>query len=367
MSKSAKRKLFIVRRESNGIGGAEKVSHRFKESFSAFYDTELIYAGKVIEGVKIRGTRGPSWFRCLRFSLSTRAFLKINRKALVLSMERGVSGEIYRAGDGVLKAWKEIKYKNSLRWIFNPLYWFLPTLESWSIKGSNHIVANSKMVSNEIKKHYSVKKDGISIIENGFDDKVFFPLSYTERQKLKVQLKLKPDTINLLFSGSGWGRKGLSAAISLSALILHKFPNSHFWVAGKGSPKKYTKLIEKNKLTGRVTFLGSVKNISRWYQVCELMILPTLYDPFSNSCLEAIACGCPVITSERNGAKDIILRSNGGLIIPTRKDEQKKFNEQLFSIMEKRKASIEITENSIQNEINKYLKLLEKLSVKRII
>ena len=44
------RKLFIVRRESLGIGGAEKVANRFINSFSEHFDTELIHAGKMING-----------------------------------------------------------------------------------------------------------------------------------------------------------------------------------------------------------------------------------------------------------------------------------------------------------------------------
>ena len=99
MSKTAKRKLFIVRRESNGIGGAEKVAYRFLKSFSEFYDTEFVHAGKTIDGFKIGGSVGPSWLKSLRFALTMKAFLSKYPKKLVLSMERGVPGTIYRAGE----------------------------------------------------------------------------------------------------------------------------------------------------------------------------------------------------------------------------------------------------------------------------
>ena len=65
MGTSNRKKLFIVRRESGGIGGAEKVAHRFVNSFSQHFDTELIHAGKVIEGKRIHGTKGPSWVNVL--------------------------------------------------------------------------------------------------------------------------------------------------------------------------------------------------------------------------------------------------------------------------------------------------------------
>ena len=64
MNNSNRKKLFIVRRESGGIGGAEKVAHRFVKAFSKHFDTELIHAGKSINGMRIQGTKGPSWLRC---------------------------------------------------------------------------------------------------------------------------------------------------------------------------------------------------------------------------------------------------------------------------------------------------------------
>ena len=47
------------------------------------------------------------------------------------------------------------------------------------------------MVSDEIKRNYNIKEDEVSVIENGYNDKVYFPLSGTEKEKLKTQLDLK--------------------------------------------------------------------------------------------------------------------------------------------------------------------------------
>ena len=84
-----KQKLYIVRRESGGIGGAEKVAHRFVKSFSKYFETELIHAGRIIDGVKIKGTYGPSWLKCVEFASSARKLIKTKPNALVFSMERG--------------------------------------------------------------------------------------------------------------------------------------------------------------------------------------------------------------------------------------------------------------------------------------
>jgi UDP-glucose:(heptosyl)LPS alpha-1,3-glucosyltransferase len=45
-------------------------------------------------------------------------------------------------------------------------------------------------------------------------------------------------------------------------------------------------------------------------------VFPTLYDPFANVCLEALACGLPVVTTTTNGASEIIGEGREGYVIP---------------------------------------------------
>src|SRR4029453_6729076 len=55
-----------------------------------------------------------------------------------------------------------------------------------------------------------------------------------------------------------------------------------------------------------VQFLGEVADPVRIYSAADIFILPTMYDPFSNAFLEALACGLPVITTRSNGFSEII-------------------------------------------------------------
>jgi UDP-glucose:(heptosyl)LPS alpha-1,3-glucosyltransferase len=56
----------------------------------------------------------------------------------------------------------------------------------------------------------------------------------------------------------------------------------------------------------RVSFLGQVKEMPGALAAADAFILPTIYDPFSNACLEALAAGLPVITTAQNGFGEII-------------------------------------------------------------
>jgi UDP-glucose:(heptosyl)LPS alpha-1,3-glucosyltransferase len=51
------------------------------------------------------------------------------------------------------------------------------------------------------------------------------------------------------------------------------------------------------------------------YAAADIFVLPTIYDPFSNACLEALACGLPVITTRSNGFSEIVETDIHGSIV----------------------------------------------------
>jgi UDP-glucose:(heptosyl)LPS alpha-1,3-glucosyltransferase len=52
------------------------------------------------------------------------------------------------------------------------------------------------------------------------------------------------------------------------------------------------------------------------YAAADVFLLPTLYDPFSNATLEALATGLPVITTVHNGVSEVITDGENGFILP---------------------------------------------------
>jgi UDP-glucose:(heptosyl)LPS alpha-1,3-glucosyltransferase len=56
------------------------------------------------------------------------------------------------------------------------------------------------------------------------------------------------------------------------------------------------------------------------YTAADIFLLPTIYDPFSNACLEALAAGRPVITTRGNGFSEIIETGRHGTIVDDARD-----------------------------------------------
>ena len=353
-------KLYIVRKEYDGFGGAENVAKRYNNHFSAHFDTDLIYAGANLGNCRFNGKQGPGWWKSLSFSNSVNHFLGTKNDSIIFSMTRGIAGHVFRVGDGVHNCWLAHNKTGFLKRFFNPNHLVTPRLEKHSIEHSKWIVPNSKMIAEEISSEYPQCAKKIKVIQNGFDSNRFQFADETVRTALKEEFGASPDAIHLIFCANGWERKGLSHALELVSRINQK-SLCNLWILGRGNQRYFTTQCHDLGITKNVSFLGSQQNITKWYQMADLLVLPTSYDPFSNSCLEALACGCPVITTCSNGASECINSSNGLVVHPPKEV----FSESAVNWALKAKhlnrslISQSVSELTSENEIKAYLELLK--------
>jgi UDP-glucose:(heptosyl)LPS alpha-1,3-glucosyltransferase len=217
---------------------------------------------------------------------------------------------VYRAGDGVHRAWLarrrkfEIPLKRFIRGASRKHRDLLQLEESlFEKQKAGRVIAASQMVVDEIIDLYRYPADKIDVVRNGVPlDK--FRLDPGLREKSRAKLKLKENQIALLFAGSGWERKGLLFAIEAMALCKNR--KMRLLVAGRGEAGPYKSTRLRFWREDPVQFLGEVADLVTVYAAADIFILPTIYDPFSNACLEALASGLPVITTRSNGFSEII-------------------------------------------------------------
>ncbi len=178
------------------------------------------------------------------------------------------------------------------------------------------LFTNSHMVKKEILDHYQVKPEKISVVHNGVEWKEFekpFQNWPAEREKLQKELNLDSALFHFLFVGHNFQRKGLDQL--LKALSLVSARDFHLSVIGEDKNLTYYKeLVEKLQLTGKVTFFGKRSDCIRFYQMADALVIPSLYDPFANVTLEALAFGVFVLSSKNNGGHEVLTAENGALL-----------------------------------------------------
>lgn len=305
-------KIAFIKRKFSFYGGAEQYLHKIMINLSQRHEIHLLTSfWKRDASFKVHKISSLGVAPNFVFAHRVKQYLKTHHFDAVISFERTFSQDIYRASDGCHKSWLEQRkfidgYLKCLSFHFNPHHLIILFLEKKAVETSKIIITPSQMVKREFETFYGEEIGKKCIVcHNGVDLKRFCPPSLKKRQEIRQQLGLAEKKV-LLFVGSGFKRKGLSLALKVLKCLPKNFV---LLVVGKGK-------IEKDKgLEKRTYFFGPQREIERFYQLADVFILPTIYEPFGNVILEAMACGLPVITTSANGAAEIIEHGKEGFIL----------------------------------------------------
>lgn len=234
---------------------------------------------------------------------------------ILLSLERVWRCDVYRAGDGVHAAWLRRRSPGAglfakLRERINGKHRAALAFEEslFARGGARRVIANSGMVKREIVEIYGYDPARIDVIPNGVPVADFARARHN-RDSMRQRLGLTASDVAVLFVGTGWERKGLRGAISA---VAEAGGDLRLLVAGRGPTQRYA--------GGRTQFLGEVSDTMSLYGAADIFLLPTIYDPFSNACLEAFASGLPVITTTANGFSEIIENGVHGSVVEDPRD-----------------------------------------------
>ena len=201
---------------------------------------------------------------------------------------------------GCIKLFLKIENKSKL----NPLHKLLLFFEKKCFHNAKLIIANSKMVKNDIIQSYAINPNKIKIIYNGFN--ALETISYEKSiSKLAQEFNINSNQSIILYVGSGYKRKGVFEFLQ----ILSQLNNKNFvaFIIGKEKKHKdYQKIISAFSLEDRVKILGIRKDVYDFYAASDIFILPSHYEPFGNAVLEAMRYGNVVFTTKRTGASELL-------------------------------------------------------------
>ena len=311
-----KLKLAIVRQRYNPFGGAERFIARALPALErAGADVTLICRKEGGWGAR-RVLRvdpfyiGKVW-RDWSFARAARAAWRRTGFDLVQSHERIPGCDVYRAGDGVHRRWLELRSLTAplferLSIALNPYHRYVCAAERRLFEHPRlrAVICNSRMVSEEIRRAFRIAPEKLHVVYSGVDLAHFDPRKRAElRGSARAELGCQPRDTLFLFVGAGFARKGLGAAIEALKAANH----GSFWLVVVGTDRESRRFAAQAAPLGdRVRFLGGREDVRPLYAAADCFILPSRYDPFPNTALEAFAMGLPAIVSSRCGAAEII-------------------------------------------------------------
>jgi UDP-glucose:(heptosyl)LPS alpha-1,3-glucosyltransferase len=313
-------------------GGLEKYTLRLaRESALAGHDVFLLttdYDDGVLEGLPFTvvnlGRRWPlSFLHLLSFDYQCKNYLHSHPMDIVFGMDRNFCFQThYRAGNGVHAAYldrrkKECSWFKKCSIALNPLHHLILRMEKKTFESDNLKVlyTNSLMVAKEVQSYYpGVDPKKIYPVHNGVEWRELqtpFEEGLEKRSEIMARLGLDATQFQFLFIGNEYDRKGL--CLLLEAMSSLDNQNIELSVVGKERrPESYMAYAKERGL--KVHFFGQREETASFYSAADCLVVPSMYDPFANVTVEALAFGLQVISSSSNGGSEVLFSSEMGRI-----------------------------------------------------
>ena len=164
------------------------------------------------------------------------------------------------------------------------------------------IIINSESLRSEIQRYLKVDSSKLKLIYEAVDHELFRPGDTGEaRAIVKSHGVTKPF---VLFVSSLWPYKNCDGLLRAWALARAELGDRQLAIVGAGRDEKYLaslkSLAAELGIAGDVVFVGGVplEQTVYFYRAADLCVYPSLNETFGLPILEAMACGCPVVTSD---------------------------------------------------------------------
>lgn len=239
-------------------------------------------------------------------------FLKHERIEVIVSYHEGsdilavVAGKI--AGiKTIISSRRDMGYKLNRRHIF-----IYKIINNYFTK----IITVSAAVAEVISKRERVKRDKLITIYNGVDFSRTTPDTFYTAEEIKA-LKIEKDSVKVGVLSTFRRIKGLEYFIKAARLVKKRRDDVQFLVVGKvnGGENKYFEEL-KALSENTVTFIDFQKDIAKIINLLDIVVLPSLSEGFSNTLIEAMAAGKPVIATNVGGNPEAAIDGITGILVP---------------------------------------------------
>lgn len=321
-------KVALVRYRYSPHGGAERYMDTLSAALSdASAEVRILCAtwdsssARKVAVERISALRKPVPLRLLLFARAVREWAANHPGWLLFSLERVPGAEVYRAGDGVHAEW--LLRKRALRPETWPVDYLRPLNLTYlhlerAMFGSpalRFVIANSKRGREEIVRRFGLPAEKVRVVHNGIDI-ARFPLDRRSdaAERFRKRFGIPDRETVFLFVGSGFARKGVGTIARAARLLVERGCEAFRVVlVGKGDPSTYIR--SAGPASGRLLFTGPVAGADDLFLGADAFVFPTVYEPFSNACLEAMAAGLPVVTTIVNGASEVLREGVSGFLL----------------------------------------------------
>lgn len=185
-------------------------------------------------------------------------------------------------------------------------------------------------------------------LTNGVDTDRFAPLPAAAKQTLRQQLGLPIDGLLAVYTGRLEPEKRIDQIIQLWPQVRKEHPKARLLLLGSGKQEEHLRQLAGDG----VDFIGQLDDVVSHLQAADLFLLPSATEGLSNSMLEALSCGLPVIATTVGGAEDVLTHNENGWLIPP--DMPESLLEALLTVFKDDTLRMRLGQNARQRMLETY-------------
>jgi UDP-glucose:(heptosyl)LPS alpha-1,3-glucosyltransferase len=172
-------------------------------------------------------------------------------------------------------------------------------------------IAVSNFVRDDLIREFGLAPEKTVTIYNGVDLDRFRPAADpSERAAIRRKFAVPASARMVAFVGNGFARKGLGFLIEAWPLVAG---GAFLLVAGADrAAGKFARRADALNVGARVVFAGPQPNVEAIFHAADAFAMPSLFEPFGNVVMEAMASGLPVMTSAFSGVAEVVPPSMRG-------------------------------------------------------
>lgn len=183
-----------------------------------------------------------------------------------------------------------------------------------AINECDKIITISKKNNQVVVENFPEAREKSTTLKNGYDTKIFY-LKNLEKQKILSEFNInkKYDKI-VLYAGRLTENKGIDVLLNSAK----KYENGKILtiIAGGGGLLKELKAQVAELNLQDIVFIGdqTQENLSKLYNIADVLAVPSRIEGFGLVAIEALACGTPVVATNKGGMTDFINDEVGALV-----------------------------------------------------
>ena len=195
-------------------------------------------------------------------------------------------------------------------------------LEWWATYEANKVIVTSGAMKGEVCGHFNIPHEKVQVIPNAIDLSKYH--GDFDRRALRARYGVQPHEKLILCIGRLVPQKGVEYLIQAAPLVSQRYPESKFIIVGDGWYRDHLEWAANS--TGRrwrITFTGFIpdSDLVSLTRAADVMVVPSIYEPFGIVALEGMAAGVPVVASQVGGLTEFIEHDKTGVLTYPRKPD----------------------------------------------